>query len=211
MSQTLMQPPASKKCAAACQQKYLASMKTSLPVVILPFFVLLVAISVVTVHAAGVQAPSTSARSAQGLQNHDAFGGIWVLNREKSEIPGAANPVDIGGGGFGGRGGAGRGGFGGQRGGRGEDPEQLQAQLQAMTNYVRRAVAASNRLTMVVHDSSVGITDADGAMLTLQTDNKKVEQRAENGLIRLTRRARWDVSALVYRSEEHTSELQSQR
>jgi len=67
-----------------------------------------------------------------------------------------------------------------------------------MTNYLRTAMEASKQLTIVVHDTSVSITDLEGRVLSLKTDNKKIEERAENGLIKLTRKARWDGDALVH-------------
>lgn len=64
--------------------------------------------------------------------------------------------------------------------------------------YVRTAMEASHQLTIVVHDDSVSMTDAEGRMLSLKTDNKKIEERAQNGLVKLTRKARWDGEVLVY-------------
>ena len=69
--------------------------------------------------------------------------------------------------------------------------------MQATMNYMRTLTEASNRLTIVVHEASVGITDGEGATVTLQTDNRKIDERAENGLVKLTRKSRWDNSTLV--------------
>jgi hypothetical protein len=66
-----------------------------------------------------------------------------------------------------------------------------------MTNYVRMLTGASPHLTIVVHESSVTITYDDGARLTLETDNRKVSDRAENGLVKLSRKSRWDGQTLV--------------
>jgi hypothetical protein len=66
-----------------------------------------------------------------------------------------------------------------------------------MMHYMRTLTEASDRLTIVVHDTSVGITDAEGMTLTLQTNNKEIDERAENGLLKLTRKNRWDGSTLV--------------
>ena len=139
---------------------------------------------------------------------HEALGGIWVLDRNRGSLPGAESSTDDGGdrrrsgggGGYGGRRGGGGGfggGFGGgQRGGGGRqmvDPERMRA----IGEFIRSATAASTRLTIVVHESSVAITDADGATVTVPTDDKKVEERAENGLVRLTRKSRWEGPTLV--------------
>ena len=148
---------------------------------------------------------AASATSAAG--GREALGGIWVLNREKSQLSGREVPQGDslrsprgGDGGFGRRGGGrgafgggGRGGFGGGRAeGRG-NPEQMEAML----NYLRTLNQPSDRLTIVVHAGSVGMTDADGRTQTLQTDNKKTEERAENGLVKLKRRSHWDEQTLV--------------
>ena len=69
--------------------------------------------------------------------------------------------------------------------------------MRAIADFMRTTTAASDRLTIVVRDSSVGITDADGGTLTLQTNNKKVDERAENGLVKLSRKSHWDGSTLV--------------
>ncbi len=148
------------------------------------------------------KAPSTQAGAPHG---RDAFGGIWDLERDKSQPAdggngaggdgGAGNGGPAGGGGR--RGGRGGGGFGGGRrggsGARGGDPDQMQA----IINFVRTTLAASDRLTIVVHDTSVGITEPDGVTLTLQTDNKKIDHRAENGLVKYSAKSRWDGMTLV--------------
>jgi hypothetical protein len=65
-------------------------------------------------------------------------------------------------------------------------------------DYVRTATTETSRqLTIVVHDASVSITDAEGGVLVLQTDDKKTDERAGNGLVKLTRRNHWDGPALV--------------
>ena len=152
---------------------------------------------------------SAGAFGAAAPPAHEGFGGIWVLNRDRGDLPGAPTGTDASGqgggrrgGGFGGRGGRGGGGgeFGGQggRGGRGRGQQTDPARRQAMTNYLRTSMEASKQLTIVVHDTSVSITDLEGRVLSLKTDNKKIEERAENGLIKLTRKARWDDDALVH-------------
>lgn len=62
---------------------------------------------------------------------------------------------------------------------------------------MRSAMAASEHLTIVLHDTAVTIIEKDGARVTLQTDNRKVDERAENGLVKLTRKSRWDGLTLV--------------
>lgn len=147
------------------------------------------------IHAASPQSAASPTPSG-----HDPFAGVWSLNRDKSELPGRGNPPDGGGSGSGRRGG-GAGGFGGRRGGgfggRGGSGGRSPEQLQAMMNYMRTLTEASSRITIVVHDMSVGMTDAEGMTLTLQTNNKKIDERAENSLVKLTRKSRWDGSTLV--------------
>jgi hypothetical protein len=58
-------------------------------------------------------------------------------------------------------------------------------------------LTASDRLIIVVHDTAFNIMQADGTRQTLQIDNKKSDERAENGLVKLTRQTRWDGPALV--------------
>ena len=55
----------------------------------------------------------------------------------------------------------------------------------------------SGRLTIVVQGAAVSIVEANGARLMLAGDDKKVEDRAGNGLVKLTRKSHWDGSTLV--------------
>jgi hypothetical protein len=146
--------------------------------------------------AAGTAAPTS----------HEAFGGVWSLNRDKSEMPGrggaeggraGGRPEGGGapgggprGGGFGG----GRGGSGGRMGGGGSrSPEEMQE----IMGYAQSMMEASSRITVVVHPASVGITDAEGRTVMLQTDDKKLDERAANGLVKLKRKSRWEGAMLV--------------
>jgi hypothetical protein len=147
---------------------------------------------------------------AQG-QGHEAFGGIWKLNTDRSD---RAPTEDVGpesrgggsgsggfpggapGGGFPGGGGRGRGGgFPGGSFPSGSDGDR--AQQQATMTFMRSLLQPSERLTIVVKDETFGITDADGKRVTLETTNKKVSSREQNGLVKLTRRSRWDGASLV--------------
>src|SRR4029077_7989120 len=105
-----------------------------------------------------------------------------------------------GGGGFGGRrGGGGRGSGGGGRGagGRGGAGEGAGRQ-QAIGDYVRMQMTdVSKQLTIVVHDESVSITDAEGGVVALQTNDKKIDERAQNGLVMLSHKNPWDGDTLV--------------
>ena len=159
--------------------------------------------------AAFSAAPAALAQSpAAEAAGHGSIGGLWVLNRDKTEPSGRdSGSADQGGGraeprdGYRGRrggvprggGGFGRGSGGGLRGGQERDPEQLQA----MFNYMRAMNQPAERLTIAPRDGSVTITYGDGTRTTLQTDNKSVDERAENGLVKLKRKSRWDREALV--------------
>ena len=150
---------------------------------------------------------------------HEGFGGIWVLNRDRGDAPGTPNVPDAsgegsgrrGGGGGGGRGGGGRGGggrsgggrggFGGGGGANGGGQQEDLGRREAIMNYARTATEASKQLTIVVHEDAVSITDAEGRVQTLKTDNKKIEERAENGLVKLSRKARWEGDILIYETD----------
>jgi hypothetical protein len=136
-----------------------------------------------------------------GDVSHQGFGGIWVLNPDRGDLAhpdtAAATPQQ----GRGGRGGgfSGRMGRGGQGRAYGGDEAQREddvAHRQAVMNYVRTASDASKQLTIVVRDDSVNITDIDGRVQTLRTDDKKTESRAENGLIKITTKNHWDGDSL---------------
>ena len=65
-------------------------------------------------------------------------------------------------------------------------------------NYVRtQTTDVPKQLTIVVHDASVSITNDEGRVLMLQTDDKKSDERAENGLVKVTRKNHWDRATLV--------------
>jgi hypothetical protein len=70
-----------------------------------------------------------------------------------------------------------------------------------MANYMRTSMEASKQLTIVVREESVAITTADGNVQILKTDGKKVDERAANGLIKVSRKARWDGDTLVHEIE----------
>lgn len=71
------------------------------------------------------------------------------------------------------------------------------ARRRAILDYVRAATEASKQLTMVVHDDAVTLTDMDGRTQTLPTDDKRIDTRAENGLIRIATKNHWDGATLV--------------
>jgi hypothetical protein len=136
--------------------------------------------------------------------SHQALGGIWVLNRDHGDAPGAVSGPDSSdegrrrGGGSGVSGRIGRGGQGRGYGGDGQaQREDDMAKRQAIMNYVRAATESPKQLTIVVHDTSVSITDVDGRVQLLQTDDKKIDERAENGLIKLSKKNHWDGGILV--------------
>ena len=163
--------------------------------------------------ATGIVVLMSGLRLAQA-QDHDAFAGIWKLNTEKSDGAPAADAGSEGRGrrsggtpdggfpgggrgGFPGGGGGGRGGGfpgGGLPGGGGDGNRE---QLQANMAFIRSLLQPSERLTIVVKDETFGITNADGKRVTLETTNKRVSSREENGLVKLTRRSRWEGAVLV--------------
>jgi hypothetical protein len=138
---------------------------------------------------------------------HEGFGGIWVLNRDRGDAPGTSSVPDARGEGSGGRGGGhgggggggGRGGghAGGRGGGESAGQEEELGRREAITNYMRTSMEASRQLTIVVHEDGVNITDAEGRVQSWKTDNKKFEERAENGLVKLSRKTRWEGDVLV--------------
>jgi hypothetical protein len=90
----------------------------------------------------------------------------------------------------------GGGGRGSGRSGNSGGEEDLGRQ-QAIADYVRASFDDSKQLTIVVHDASVSITNVDGQVLVLQTNDKKIDERAGNGLVKLTRKNHWDGETLV--------------
>ena len=92
--------------------------------------------------------------------------------------------------------GGGGGGFG-RRGGGGDRSEEDLGRQQAIAEYARTAADDSKQLTIVVHETAVSITDIDGHVLVLQTNDKKIDERAGNGLVKLTRKNHWDGDTLV--------------
>ena len=138
---------------------------------------------------------------------HEGFGGIWVLNRDRGDAPGTPSVPAArgegsgrrggGGGGGGRRGGGGRGGFGGRGGAENSGQEEDLGRREAIMSYMRTAMEASRQLTIVVHEDAVNITDAEGRVQSLKTDNKKIEERAGNGLVKLSHKARWEGDVLV--------------
>ena len=69
--------------------------------------------------------------------------------------------------------------------------------MQAILNYLRTLNQFSNQMTMVIHDTSVVMTEADGRTRTLPTDNKKMDSRAENGLVKLHTKTHWNGQTLI--------------
>jgi|SRR6185295_12609846 len=134
--------------------------------------------------------------------SRQALAGVWVLNLDRGDLPGAPSGLDGSG-----RGGRRGGGFGGAaRGPAGGmlDPkarEEEMARRQSVTNYVNAAAIATKRMTIALDDASVSITDADGRVQNLLTHNKKIDGRAGNGLIKLFTRNHWDGTTLICEAE----------
>ena len=137
-----------------------------------------------------------------GGVSRQALGGVWVLNLDRGDLPGA--PSGLAGSGRGGRRGGGFGGAAGGPAGGLLDPrarEEEMARRQAVTNYVTAAAVATKRMTIAIDDTSVSITDADGRVQNLLTHNKKIDGRAGNGLIKLFTRNHWDENTLICEAE----------
>ena len=144
-------------------------------------------------------------------QGHDALAGVWVLVPESTPYQGSlpegtregGRRGGFGGGGGrrGGRGGGGGGGFGGFGGGGGRGGGRAERgggdNARATADFLRSLTDAQKQITVVVHEAEVNMTDADGVEHAFETTNKKVDQRAANGLVKLTRKSRWDGNALV--------------
>jgi hypothetical protein len=167
--------------------------------------------SMVTAGLLGVLATSGPLiTTAQSAPDHARFAGIWVISPdarlrgpEAASVPsgrpeGRERSRSGGGGRRGtGGGGLGGGGFGG-RGGRGEESADERA---AIANYSRTILQPAKQMTIVVHEASLSIAYDDGRTVTLETSNKKVSGRAENGFVKLTRKSRWEGDALVSQVE----------
>jgi hypothetical protein len=155
---------------------------------------------------------------AAGLQVKEApkIGGIWRLNSQLSDPPGAGGQGDDGdkpvagngrrGGGMipgGGVGGLGRGGgggvpVGGQRGegpGRGIDPEKLKA----ARALIEELMTAPVMLTIGDADGAVTFTEADGRTRSYKTDNRKEKHQVINATVET--RARWEEGSLVIETD----------
>lgn len=153
--------------------------------------------------------------ASQAATGHERLTGVWVLDRDRSSVPpapgggdeerprggpgrggpgGPGSPGGPGGagprgGGFGG--GGGRGGPGGGFGGNPEGARMNPERMQAAGRYIRTLSQPSNRLTIVAKPEAVTITDIEGRSHTQKTDGKSVEEKAENGLLKVKRSAKW--------------------
>ena len=145
-------------------------------------------------------AASAVAVIAQGptASTHAGLAGVWVISPD-AQLRGPDNQRAPGGpigrrgrGGFGGYGG------GGYSRGQGRDGGNPYAEERdAVTNLSRALMNPFRQMTIVVNDPAIEIVLDDGRRMPFETTNKKVDGRAENGFVRLTRRARWEGDALV--------------
>src|SRR4051794_24161346 len=169
----------------------------------------LVAVAVAMLAAGGIRAAQD--RPAGGAL-HAGFGGIWVISSDPSlRGPDAAGVPDAAGGGSGRRGGrnggggrpvgggsyGGRGGSHGSGSGRGGRSAEGTEEQEAIVNYSRTLLQPAKQLTIVPHQDSLSIAYDDGRTLTLETTNKKVSGRAENGFVKFSRKSKWAEDALV--------------
>lgn len=146
---------------------------------------------------------ATGIETAEQAGDVSQLVGVWILNRDLSTAPGrggSAPTPGVGGGRRPGSGGSGgRGGFpgGGRRGAGSGTPRLDPERMQAMQTVMRDLMETSEKLNIVMQDDTVIITSADGRVQRLKADGRRVEQKAANGLVSLTRRTRWDDNALV--------------
>lgn len=178
--------------------------------------------SVSTIAAVTLQ--DKAAKAGDAAANRERLSGAWSLDHDTEPAPGSGAGGGRSGqgrrGGFGGGpgggygggrggGGGGRGGYGGGHGGGGgygganaggqggSASQGDQEQRRASLDFMRDEMTASPRLTIVAHDTSVVITDADGRGTSLTMNDKKVDDKVENGLVKISRKAKWDGAALV--------------
>jgi len=67
----------------------------------------------------------------------------------------------------------------------------------AAGTFIRGLGVPSARLTIVAEAAAVSITDLKGRSQAIHTDGRAVEEKAENGLVTLERKARWDGGTLA--------------
>ena len=152
--------------------------------------------------------PVGLAQSPSPRTSRTALAGVWTISPDAQlrgpdnqspptgRVGGRRGRGGSGGGGFSGGGfGGGGGGFGGASGR--EDAERLAAQQEAIADFSSALMNPVRQMTIAITDPSVEIAFDDGRRLSFETTNKKVDGRAENGLVRLTRRSRWDGDALL--------------
>ena len=159
--------------------------------------------------------------------SHEALAGVWVNAPEEENSPGPAEggqfggPGDTGragsggrggggggggrhggggggGGGFGGGGfGGGGGGFGGGRGQQRPNDNESAAKAAALSVYERSLMDPVKQMTIVIHDPMVTIVYDDGHTQEFVTNGKKINEKAENDYVKLTRKTHWDGAALI--------------
>jgi hypothetical protein len=163
--------------------------------------------------------------AAQSNVSHEALAGIWINAPDEENSPGPAEGGEFGGpgsgnsgGARGGHAGAGGGGGGGGRGGRGgggggfggggggfgggraqqhPNDNESAARAAALSVYERSLMDPVKQMTIVIHDPSVTIVYDDGHTQELTANGKKVNEKAENDYVKLTRKTHWDGAALI--------------
>ncbi len=131
-----------------------------------------------------------------------AVAGVWTIDKDSSDVPGAADRGDrppmggpgggMGGpgGGMGGRGGMGGGMPGGTSGGGRRDPEEMRRARGLLLDLSR----PPERLTIVHDGAAVILTSDDGRSVKLVVDGKEQERLTGDGVIK--GKARWDGDTL---------------
>jgi hypothetical protein len=141
--------------------------------------------------------PGAAAAQTAATDTHVAIGGVWVISPD-AQLRGPDNVSPPAGFSRGRR----RRGFGGSdrtfgRTELGNGRGDAGARREALTTFSRVLLNPIRRMTIAVDNGQVEIVFDDGRRLSFETTNKSSDGRAENGLVKLTRKARWDGDALL--------------
>jgi hypothetical protein len=155
-------------------------------------------LAIVALAGAGVVASRQAAEAS--------LAGAWVLNRDASDDPRQVTPGGPGDdgarrgpgggrppGGMGPGGGGGRGLPGGGRGPGGARPSE--EEMRRLRDLMRELMEPAERLTIVVGDDSVSMTDQSGRTTRYATNGKPERHQLDAGTVET--KTRWDGSRLI--------------